>query len=163
MANDNDIELQNDGPDEPAPKVTEQFPALAGTEEGRAEEVAERSVDGSDGTRFVKVFRVDRLGVSEDDPSHEANKAVVAQEAMQRGLHARGEVRFDGAEDHVPDVEPGRRSFPYSELTYSVETVPASVDSEPTQTTTPTDVVTDAEPEDKKPAAKRSTSSRRKG
>lgn len=149
-----EIELQDDGPDLPVAKVTEQFPAAKGTEAGRAEEVAARSADGHQGTRFVKVFTVDRLGVDKNDAMHEANKALVLQEAIQRGLHPRGEVRFDGAKDHVPEVEPGRRSFASAELTYSVDTVPASVDHAPSETTTPRDA---AENTDTAAAPKRLT------
>ncbi len=138
-----DIELQTDGPDLPAPKVTEQFPALKDTEAGQAEEVSGRSADGSDGLRFVKIFTVDRLGVTEDDPCHEANKANVLQEAIQRGLHPRGKARFDGATEHAPTPEPGRRAFVHSDLRYSVDTVPASVDHQPSETTTPRDAVED--------------------
>jgi hypothetical protein len=94
------------------------------------EQVAKRSADGSDGTRHTKEFVV--LGGQfgdEDGPEHEPNKLAVLQEAIQRGLHPRGDVTFDGAELTADGVS---RS-----LRYSVEVVPSAMDSEPEKTTTP--------------------------
>lgn len=108
----------------------QQFPAKAGEP---AVEVDERSADGSQGTRHVKEFVVLGRQWGGSDAEHAANKAGVANEAIQRGLHPRGEVSFDGAEDH-PDGES-------MILTYSVDTVPASVDDTPQDTTTPRDVI----------------------
>lgn len=103
-----------------------QHPAKAGEPEV---EVDERSADGSDGMRFVKEFVVLARQWGDSDDEHTANRAGVANEAIQRGLHPRGNVSFDGAEDH-----PDGASLT---LTYSVETVPASVDHHPEDTTTP--------------------------
>lgn len=107
-----------------------QFPAKAGEPEA---EVGQRSADGSDGARFVKEFVVlaSQWGGSGDE--HAANKAGVANEAIQRGLHPRGDIVFDGSEE-----QPDGLSLT---LTYSVETVPASVDTHPENTTTPRDVI----------------------
>lgn len=115
-----------------AKKTTEarQFPAKAGDDAG---EVEQRSADGSSGTRHVKEFVVLARQWGDFTPEHEANKAGVANEAIQRGLHPRGDVRFDGAADH-PDGESVT-------LTYSVNTVPASIDHTPQATTTPRDVI----------------------
>jgi hypothetical protein len=135
-----DVELQDDGPDEPAPKLTEEFPSLKGGKEAQAEEVAQRSADGSSGTRFKKTF-ICEAGTENRPAQHEANKANVLEDAIQRGLHPRGEVRFDGAKDITKPVEPGQRSFPLVELTYSVETIPAVVDHRPVETTTPRDQI----------------------
>lgn len=110
-----------------------QFPAKAGASEV---EVDKRSPDGSDGTRLVKEFVVLDRDWTGEEYQHEANKAGVANEAIQRGLHPRGDVSFDGSEDH-PDGES-------LTLTYSVDTVPASVDHHPENTTTPRDVIEDA-------------------
>lgn len=109
-----------------------QFPAKAGEPEA---EVAERSADGSDGARHVKEFVVmtGDWPADGEHSAHDANKAAVANEVIQRGLHARGDVSFDGATDHADGVS--------TVLTYSVETVPASVDRTPQDTTTPRDVV----------------------
>jgi hypothetical protein len=110
-----------------------QFPAKAGAPEV---EVDKRSVDGSEGTRFVKEFVVLGRDWTGEEYQHEANKAGVSNEAIQRGLHPRGDVSFDGAEDH-PDGQSVT-------LTYSVDTVPASVDHHPQDTTTPRDIIEDA-------------------
>lgn len=110
-----------------------QFPAKAGAPDV---EVDKRSPDGSDGTRHVKEFVVLADAWTGEEYQHEANKAGVANEAIQRGLHPRGEATFDGSEEH-PD---GLSLI----LTYSVETVPASVDHHPEDTTTPRDVIEDA-------------------
>jgi hypothetical protein len=112
--------------------AAKQFPAKAGDP---AAEVDQRSVDGSDGTRHVKEFVVLARQWGDSDGEHLANKAGVANEAIQRGLHPRGDVRFDGAEGH-----PDGQSLV---LTYSVDTVPASVDNAPQDTTTPRDILKD--------------------
>ncbi|MFI5687896.1 hypothetical protein [Streptomyces sp. NPDC051636] len=109
-----------------------QFPAKVGAPDV---EVDERSPDGASGTRHVKEFVVHSAGWSGEEYQHEANKAAVANEAIQRGLHPRGEALFDGAEDHDDGVS--------VVLTYSVETVPSSVDHSPEDTTTPRDVIED--------------------
>ncbi|MFI8351321.1 hypothetical protein [Streptomyces sp. NPDC085596] len=109
-----------------------QFPAKAGEPET---EVSERSADGSDGLRHIKKFVVGSAGwpTSGDDPAHAGNTAAVVNEAIQRGLHPRGDVSFDGEETHPNGVS--------TVLTYSVDTVPSSVDHSPEETTTPRDVV----------------------
>jgi hypothetical protein len=107
-----------------------QFPAKAGAP---AVEVDERSADGAQGTAFVKEFVVLAQNWTGETYQHEANKAAVANEAIQRGLHPRGEASFDGAEDHDDGAS--------VVLTYSVETVPSSVDHSPEDTTTPRDVI----------------------
>jgi hypothetical protein len=136
---DDDVTIEPDGPDLPVvAKKTEQFPATDGTKEGRATEVEQRSADGAAGTRYVKEF-VTEPGAEHNEPMHEANKAGVLQEAIQRGLHPRGEARFDGAEVHT--TESGPRVFRHAVLTYSVEVIPASVDTRPTETTTPRDQI----------------------
>ena len=113
-----------------AAAAEKQFPAKAGHPDV---EVGERSTDGSDGTRHVKEFVLLSRDYYDVPAVHEANSAAVANEAIQRGLHPRGDVRFDGAEDH-PDGDSVT-------LTYSVETVPSSVDHNPGDTTTPRDIV----------------------
>ncbi|MEH0586223.1 hypothetical protein QA942_19885 [Streptomyces sp. B21-106] len=118
--------------DKPSAQELEQkqFPAKAGAPDV---EVDKRSPDGSSGTRHVKEFVVLGDAWTGEEYQHEANKAAVANEAIQRGLHPRGEATFDGSEDH-PDGES-------VVLTYSVETVPSSVDDQPEDTTTPRDVI----------------------
>lgn len=107
-----------------------QFPAKAGAPDV---EVDERSADGADGTRFVKEFVVLARQWGDSEGEHTANRAGVVNEAIQRGLHPRGDVSFDGAEAH----DDGESTV----LTYSVETVPASVDHQPEDTTTPRSVI----------------------
>lgn len=112
--------------------AAKQFPAKTGDSET---EVEQRSTDGSDGTRHVKEFVVLTAswpGTGEE-AAHEANKVAVVNEAIQRGLHPRGDVTFDGAAEHEDGVS--------TVLTYSVETVPASVDHTSQDTTTPRDVI----------------------
>ena len=109
-----------------------QFPAKVGAADV---EVDERSADGSEGTRHVKEFVVHGRNWSGEEYQHEANRAALVGEAIQRGLHPRGDVSFDGAEDHDDGVS--------VVLTYSVETVPSSVDHSPEDTTTPRDVIED--------------------
>ncbi|WUH94568.1 hypothetical protein OG900_33430 [Streptomyces sp. NBC_00433] len=110
--------------------ATKQFPAKAGHPDV---EVQERSTDGSEGTRHVKEFVLLARDYYDVPAVHEANSTAVANEAIQRGLHPRGDVRFDGVEDH-PD---GHSVV----LTYSVDTVPSSIDHTPGDTTTPRDVI----------------------
>jgi hypothetical protein len=107
-----------------------QHPAKAGEPEA---EVAERTADGAQGMRFVKQFVVLAARWNDEDYQHEANRAGVVNEAIQRGLHPRGTVAFDGAEPHADGLS--------LTLTYSVETVPASVDHHPEETTTPRAVI----------------------
>ena len=113
--------------------AAKQFPAKAGEAEV---EVDQRTADGSEGTRFVKEFVVLARQWGDSESEHTANFAGVANEAIQRGLHPRGDVRFDGAQAH----DDGESTV----LTYSVETVPASVDHTPEDTTTPRDIIDDA-------------------
>lgn len=108
-----------------------QSPAKAGEPEI---EVEERSADGSQGMRHVKAYTVLGHGLGDTDgPEHEANKAGVVQEAIQRGLHPRGDVRLDGVEEHHDGVSRTYR--------YSVAVVPSAVDDQPGETTTPRKVI----------------------
>lgn len=117
-----------------AKKTTDakQFPAKAGNPEA---EVEQRSADGSEGTRHVKEFVVltESWPGTGEEAAHEANKAALVGEAIQRGLHPRGDVAFNGATAHDDGLS--------TVLSYSVETVPASVDHTPQATTTPRDVI----------------------
>lgn len=110
--------------------AAKQFPAKAGAPDV---EVDERSADGSDGTRHVKQFVVLARQWGGSDDEHTANKAGVVNEAIQRGLHPRGDVAFNGSEEQPDGVS--------LTLTYSVDTVPASVDHHPEDTTTPRNVI----------------------
>jgi hypothetical protein len=110
--------------------ASKQFPAKSGDSEV---EVEQRSADGSEGTRFAKELVILVSAWDAEGYEHTANKAGVVNEAIQRGLHPRGDVSFDGAEGQPDGVS--------LSLTYSVETVPASVDHAPEDTTTPRDVI----------------------
>lgn len=106
-----------------------QHPAKAGEP---AAEVDERSADGADGLRYIKQFVVLARQWGDTGDEHTANTAGVVGEAIRRGLHPRGDVSFDGA-GQLPDGVS-------LALTYSVDTVPASVDHAPQDTTTPRSV-----------------------
>lgn len=107
-----------------------QFPAKAGEP---AVEVDKRSAGDADGTRYVRDFIVLAARWTGEDYQHEANRSALIGEAIQRGLHPRGDVSFDGGEAHPDGVS--------LTLTYSVDTVPSSVDRQPQDTTTPRDVI----------------------
>jgi hypothetical protein len=103
-------------------------------------DIAARSghCDAPESSRFVRVFPLptEHLG-SDDENLHKRNATAVLQEAIQQGLHPRGEVSFDGVVDQATD-EPGYDvRYPLSHLTYSVECVPAGIDADASQTTTP--------------------------
>lgn len=107
-----------------------QFPAKVGEE---ALEVEKRSVDGSEGDKFLKVFRATYQDPDLTEDQHNRNKDAVLREAINRGLHPRGGVEHVGTELFSEN----RRGTKTYDVTYSVEVVPASVDHEPEQTTTP--------------------------
>lgn len=137
-------EVDESGPEEPqlpVSDVTEQFPAVDGTEEGLHTEVAQRAVDGADEDMWHKVFRVGRIGVTEDDPIHRQNAVAVVQEAVQRGLHPRGDVYLVAIEEtDEPLNASGSRRMRHTDLRYAVQVVPASIDTEPGETTTAQDI-----------------------
>lgn len=123
----------------PVAPVTAQFPAVDGTQAGLEQEVAKRSVDGSSGDRYERVITVARLGATQDEALHIANAVGVVQSAMQAGLHARGDVYLvDAVEHDEPLNAAGTRRSQYTELRYSVQVIPASIDTDPQDTTTPT-------------------------
>jgi hypothetical protein len=149
---DDDVDFEADGPDEGATPLSVQFPAVGGDVQG---EIEQRSPDGADEGRFVKVFVVDRE-VSDDSAMHAMNAVGVVNEAIQRGLHPKGDVFLVNR-----NVIRDRRSVS-TELTYAVDVTPASIDHEPASTVTPSDLVAaqdkepDPEPEPAKPARRRS-------
>jgi hypothetical protein len=115
-----------------------QFPATDGTDEGREREIAKRSPDGQSPGRFVKTIRIGRLAPADGDELHTANAVGVVQEAMQRGLHARGDVYLTRVEEHdEPLNASGVRRSQFTDLTYEVAVVPASIDTAPQDTITP--------------------------
>ncbi|MCQ8831763.1 hypothetical protein [Streptomyces malaysiensis] len=100
----------------------------------KAVEVEKRSADGADGTRHEKIFVLAGSSLPEQDgPEHDANKVACVQEALQRGLHPRGDVRLDGVENAADGLS---RAY-----AYSVAMVPSAVDDQPGETTTPRKVI----------------------
>jgi hypothetical protein len=72
-------------------------------------DIAARSghCDAAESNRFVRVFSLAAHAVGSDDENlHKRNSVAVLQEAIQQGLHPRGEVSFDGVVDR-PESEPG--------------------------------------------------------
>jgi hypothetical protein len=134
-----DVDFEAETPDEGATPLSAQFPAVGGDMQG---EIEQRSPDGADKGRFVKTFVVDRE-VSDDSAMHAMNAVGVVNEAIQRGLHPKGDV-FLVDRNVIRD----RRSVS-TELTYAVDVTPASIDHEPETTITPSDLVAeqDEEPE----------------
>ncbi len=95
-----------------------------------ADEIVDaRTSDGSDDGRYHKTYVVLARDWNEDSDADDANKVAVLQEALNLGLHPRGDVAYDGAEAH-PD---GHSLF----LRYSVEVIPAALDENPADTKTP--------------------------
>lgn len=127
--------------EEDEPQVSsshEQFPSLHGQPEV---EVEARSADGAEGTSYRKTFVL--LGTfPEGHPAHEDNARHTLEEAIQRGLHPKGEARLVDTKE-VPEV----RDLVSSELTYEVEVVPAAVDDEAPTTVTPSKVLLDEQRE----------------
>lgn len=136
---DDDVDYEAETPDEGVTPLSVQFPAVGGDVQG---EIEQRSPDGADEGRFVKTFVVDRE-VDETSAMHEMNAVGVVQEAIQRGLHPKGDVVLVNR-----NVIRDRRSVS-TELTYAVDVTPASIDHEPESTVTPSDLVAaqDEEPE----------------
>lgn len=94
---------------EEAPKATE--------DKTTTDYVAARATDGSEGTRYKKVFvEQHKPEWNESAYDHSANLVGTLSEALVRGLHPLGEASFDGA-----NVQPDSVSV---ELTYSVNVKP---------------------------------------
>jgi hypothetical protein len=108
---------------------SEQHPALAGD---KAAEVAARTADGSKGTTFDKTFVI-AGEVSKDHPQHEHNCIRVLEEAVQRGLHCKGQPKLTKSER----VDEDRRGVVSTAYTYSVDVEPAVTDTEAHRTVTP--------------------------
>lgn len=127
-------------PDLPVAPVTAQFPALEGSSEGAGREVRQRTSDSdSDGTRFTKEFRIFGSPPANGDERHRVNAAAVVQDAMQRGLHPRGDVYLTYIHETDEPLNPtGVRRRHDTVLRYEVDVIPASVDTHTVDTTTPT-------------------------
>lgn len=137
----------------------EQFPAVGGDVE---REIEKRSADGANGNRFRKVHVASGSGYdSPGHPAHDRNKAHLLEEAIQRGLHPKGEPELVDAYQQTVT----RRGQETWEVVYEVDVKPASVDEEPpSDTVSPRAFIedlggsTDGEAEGRKP-----TPTRRRG
>lgn len=125
---DMDFDTEPELPDLPATPVTEQHPAFGGDVQG---EIEHRTPEPTGDRVFTKTFSVGVLGVADDHPMHEANAGGVIQDAVQRGLHPKGDVQLVASEEH--DLGPRSQ---YTDLTYQVPVVPAVVDHDAASTTT---------------------------
>lgn len=104
-------------------------PALAGAPQV---ENAARTSDRTEGEsdRFRKRYVVLAAAYQPDtDGIHARSKVEILNDAINHGLHPRGEAQFDGEEPHPDGVS--------LYLDYSVAVVPASVDGDANETTTP--------------------------
>lgn len=111
--------------------ATEQHPALRGD---KPAEVEARSADGAEGTSFHKTFVIaGPAEVGKDHPSHDDNVVRVLEEAIQRGLHPKGEAKLVGTEV----VDKDRRGVVSTACTYAVDVEPAVTDAEAPTTVTP--------------------------
>jgi len=85
--------------------------------------VAARSTDGSEGTRYKKVYVIQAVpSWDEIKFDHEPNLVGTLSEALVRGLHPLGEATFEGSNVQADGVS--------VELTYSVNVKP--VEDNPT-------------------------------
>lgn len=123
-----DIDTEPELPELPVEPATVQHPALDGDIQG---EIQHRTPEPTDEDTFTKTFSVGVIGIPDDHPMHLANAGGVVQEAVQRGLHPKGDVMLVASEEH----DHGRRSR-YTNLTYQVKVVPAVVDHDPGSTVT---------------------------
>ena len=115
-------------PDLPVEPAAVQHPALDGDIQG---EIQHRTPEPTGENVFTKTFSVGVIGIPDDHPMHLANAGGVIQEAVQRGLHPKGDVMLVAAEEH--DLGPRSK---FTNLTYEVQVVPAIVDDDAGSTVT---------------------------
>jgi hypothetical protein len=125
---DAELDTAPELPDLPVEPARVQHPALDGDVQG---EIEHRTPETTAEGMFTKTFSVGAIGIADDHPWHVANAGGVIQEAVQRGLHPKGDVVLIATEEH----DDGRRSQ-YTDLTYQVPVVPAIVDHDPGSTIT---------------------------
>jgi hypothetical protein len=133
--NASEFDTEPELPELPVTPVTEQHPALEGDVQG---EIEHRTPEPTDDGVFTKTFSVGAIGIADDHPWHLANAGAVVQEAIQRGLHPKGDVMLVASQEH----DRGPRSK-WTDLTYQVPVVPAIVDTDAGSTVTPR-VIADA-------------------
>lgn len=124
-----ELDMEPELPELPVEPVRVQHPALDGDIQG---EIEHRTPEPTDDGVFTKTFSVGAIGIADDHPMHLANAGGVVQEAIQRGLHPKGDVMLVASEEH----DYGRRHR-YTDLTYQVPVVPAIVDTDAGSTVTP--------------------------
>jgi hypothetical protein len=112
----------------------------AAASKGSAEIVAEKSGPGTpEDNKFRKSFTVQANPYSsEEDVTaweglHEGNKLATLQEALNRGVHPKGEVQLESTDVHREALNTATIVF-----TYAVESVAAVLDTDPEGTSTPT-------------------------
>ena len=131
-ADETEIDTEPELPDLPVEPSRVQHPALDGDVQG---EIEHRTPEPTDEGVFTKKFSVSAIGIADDHPWHLANAGGVIQEAVQRGLHPKGDVVLVSTEEH----DNGPRSR-WTDLTYQVPVVPAIVDHDPGTTITQHDI-----------------------
>jgi len=131
-ADETEIDTEPELPDLPVEPSRVQHPALDGDVQG---EIEHRTPEPTDEGVFTKKFSVGAIGIADDHPWHLANAGGVIQEAVQRGLHPKGDVVLVSTEEH----DNGPRSR-WTDLTYQVPVVPAIVDHDPGTTITQHDI-----------------------
>jgi len=119
-------------PVEVNPEVTDpaakQFPSEVGAPKV---EVSERSADQErPSDYYVKEFIIKGRDLKADKELHERNSLAVLNEAIQRGLHPKGDVKLVKATNLDDGIN--------SSVTYKVEVVPAHVDHVAGEANTPT-------------------------
>ena len=87
-----------------------------------------------EGGRRGRALRVTLLNRVLDHPMHLRNAVAVIQDAVQRGLHPKGDVVLAEQSEHD---EPRSK---FTDLTYVVPVVPAIVDTDAASTVTPQDI-----------------------
>lgn len=123
-----EIDTEPELPVLPVEPARVQHPALDGDIQG---EIEHRTPEPTDEGVFTKTFSVGVIGIPDDHPMHLANAGGVVQEAVQRGLHPKGDVMLVAVEEH--DLGPRSR---FTDLTYQVPVMPAIVDHDAGSTVT---------------------------
>lgn len=109
--------------------------APSGPVDGGAPDTAAAPAGAAAGKVFRKTVRVGGL---HPEASASREHTSFLQEAIQRGLHPRGDVRLLSHNTHDQALNAsGRRRETWTEWVLEVDVVPASEDLTPTETTTP--------------------------
>jgi len=133
----------NDGPVTTRDYTGGQFPSLDGNVEA---EVTQRQPEDHEPGFFTRIFTVHTrshtAGLPAEHEYHRTNLIGVLQDAINRGLHPKGEPEFVGEEPHPWEKDTVN-------LKYRVPVTPSIVDHEPAVTATPSnELVPDAPADD---------------